>query len=120
MPGAVMLAAAPALAAPAVSPVTPVPAPLAAVATVAAVAAVTVAAVTVAAAEILAGRLALDDFHWHERQLAAVVDLADLDLQLIADFNHVIDVLDPHAAVELADLGNVQQPVLAGQQRHEG
>src|SRR5258708_27497305 len=119
---------APALTTSASPPATPVPAlaaiatfisPVAAAITVATIPAVTTP-VAIAAAEVLAGRLALDDFHWHERQLAAVVDLADLDLQLVADLDHVIDVLDPYAAVQLADLGDVQQPVLAGQQRHEG
>src|SRR5258708_13613341 len=112
---------APALTTSAFSPVTPVPA-LAAIATVispvaAAITVATITAVTtpvaIAAAEVLAGRLALDDFHWHERQLAAVVDLADLDLQLVADLHHVIDVLDPYAAVHLASLVAVQHPALA-------
>src|SRR6266849_9589672 len=99
------------------APLTPVPAPPATVATIIAPVTAPVAPVTVAAAEILAGRLALDDFHRYERQFAAVVDLADLNLELVADLDHVIDVLNPHATVQLADLGDVQEPVLAGQQR---
>src|SRR5258706_4158594 len=87
------------------APLTPVPAPPATVATI--IAPVT-APVAVAAAEILAGRLALDDFHRYERQLGAVVDLADLNLELVADLDHVIYALDPHASVQLADLGDVQ------------
>src|SRR5690348_17565358 len=47
------------------------------------------------------------------------VNLADLDLDLVADVHHFIDVLDPLAAVQLADLRDVQQAVLAGQQRDE-
>src|SRR5215471_7576548 len=90
-----------------------------------AVAAVTVTTVAVAvtaagsAAEVLAGRFPLHDLDRDERQLAAVVHLADLDLDLVADLDHVVDVLDPGAAVQLADLGDVQQAVLAGQQRDE-
>src|SRR5258706_9602402 len=96
------------------APLTPVPAPPATVATIIApvtapaAAAPVAAPVAVAAAEILAGGLALDDFHRYERQLAAVVDLADLNPDLVADLDHVIDVLDPHATVQLADLGDVQ------------
>src|SRR6201999_1926382 len=92
-------------------------------------AAVTVTAVTaravltpaagLAAAEVLARRLALDHLDGNERQLAAVVDLADLHLDLVAHVNDVLDVLDPPAAVQLADLRDVQQAVLAGQQRKE-
>src|SRR5580693_1363956 len=72
-----------------------------------------------AAGEVLACRLTLDDLDRNQRQLAAVVDLADLDLDLVADVDHVVDVLDPPAAVQLADLGDVQQAVLARQQAHE-
>src|SRR6266852_1009881 len=64
--------------------------------------------------------LALNDLDRDERQLAAVVDFTDLDLDLLADLDHVIHVVDPHATVQLADLRDVQQPVPAGQQRHEG
>src|SRR5215468_5439343 len=73
----------------------------------------------VAAGQVLACRLALEHLHRDQGQLAAVVDLADLDLDLVADVDHVVDVLDPLAAVQLADLGDVQQTVLAGQQRQE-
>src|ERR1700728_3354840 len=72
-----------------------------------------------AAAEVLPCRLALDHLDRDQGQLAPVVDLADLDLDLVADVDHLVDVLDPPAAVQLADLRNVQQPVLAGKQRHE-
>src|SRR6185437_2565697 len=72
-----------------------------------------------AAAQVLARRLALDDLDGNERQLAAVVDLADLHLDLVAHVDDVLDVLDPLAAVQLADLGDVQQAVLAGQQGQE-
>src|SRR4029077_6207033 len=76
-------------------------------------------AARVAAGEVLAGRLALHHLDRDQRQLAAVVDLTDLDLDLVADVHHVVDILDPPAAVQLADLGDVQQAVLAGQQRDE-
>src|SRR5271156_4177734 len=72
-----------------------------------------------AAGQVLAGGLALDNLDGHQRQLATVVHLADLDLDLVADVHHVVDVLDPPAAVQLADLGDVQQAVLAGQQAYE-
>src|SRR5690606_18216339 len=48
--------------------------------------------------------------------LAAVVDVRDLHLDLVADVEVVLDLLDPLA---VADLGDVQQAVLAGQQRDE-
>src|SRR5690242_14267324 len=77
------------------------------------VAAVTVTAVPVAAvtatgpaAEVLAGRFPLHDLDGNQRQLAPVVHLADLHLDLVADLDHVVDVLDPGAAVQLADLGD--------------
>src|SRR5436190_23305821 len=82
-----------------------------------------VAAVTAtrraSAAEILARGFPLHDLDGDERQLAAVVHLADLHLDLVADLDHVVDVLAPGAAVQLTDLGDVQQAVLAGQQRDE-
>src|SRR5262249_24706675 len=53
------------------------------------------------------------------RQIVAVFDLADLDLDLVANLDDAVDVLDPGTAVQLADLGDVQQAVLAGQQRDE-
>src|SRR5689334_19350248 len=60
---------------------------------------------------------ALDDRD--QRQLAAVVDLADLDLDLLADRDDVLDVLDPLAAGQRAQLADVQQAVLAREQRDE-
>ena len=39
-----------------------------------------------------------------ERQLAAVIDLRDLDLDLLAHAQDVLDVLDALALVELAQL----------------
>src|SRR5579864_6499990 len=73
----------------------------------------------VAAGQVLAGRLALHHLDGYERQLAPVVDLADLDLDLVADLHHFVDVLDPLAAVQFADLRDVQQAVLTGQQADE-
>src|SRR6476469_522529 len=67
---------------------------------------------------LLTGLGALDDRD--QRQLAAVVDLADLDLDLLADRDDVLDVIDPLATGEGAQLADVQQAVLAGQQRDEG
>src|SRR5690606_1011943 len=64
------------------------------------------------------GRSLLLD-HGVERELAARVDLADLDLDLLADGQHVLDVLDALAAHELADLADVQQTVLARGERDE-
>src|SRR5262252_8514977 len=86
-----------------------------------------IVAVTVAGAPFAVRRgarrgrrgLALDDLHRDQRQLAAVVHLADLHLDLVADLYHIVDVLDPGTAVQLADLGDVQQAVLAGQERDE-
>src|SRR4029077_4544094 len=49
----------------------------------------------VAAGQVLTGRLTLDDLDRHQGQLAAVVDLADLDLDLVADVDHVVDVVYP-------------------------
>src|SRR5690554_3972857 len=54
-----------------------------------------------------------------ERQLAAVVDLGDLDLDLLADAEHVFDVLDPLATRKLADLRDVEETVAARHERHE-
>src|SRR6516164_789228 len=93
-----------------------------AVAVAVAVATVRVAAVTAARASVLGAagcRFPLHDLDRDQRQLAAVVDLADLDLDLVTDLDDVVDVLDPGAAVQLPDLGDVQQAVLAGQQRDE-
>ena len=50
-----------------------------------------------------------------ERDLAAIVDLDDDDLDLVAHVEDVLDLL--HAA--LGDAGDVQQAVLTGQQVHE-
>src|SRR5690606_34323928 len=49
--------------------------------------------------------------HRLERQLAAVVDLRDAHEDLLADTEHVFDVLDALATGELADLADVQQAV---------
>src|SRR3954452_7477314 len=57
--------------------------------------------------------------HRHQRQLAAVVDLGDLDLELLADRDDVLDVVDPLAAGQGTQLADVQQAVLAGQERDE-
>ena len=54
--------------------------------------------------------------HRHEADLAALVDLLDLDLQLVADVDDVLDLADALAVAELAD---VDQAVLAGQQADE-
>ena len=51
-----------------------------------------------------------------QADLAAVVDLGDLDLELVADVDDVLDLADPLAA---AQLGDVHQAVAAGQQRDE-
>src|SRR5262249_53279973 len=48
--------------------------------------------------------------------LAALVDVGDLYLDLVADVEEVLDLLDPLAVTHL---GDVQQPVPAGQQRDE-
>src|SRR5690606_40040475 len=68
---------------------------------------------------LLLGGLLLDDLDGDERELAALVDLGDLHLDLLADVHDVLDVLDALAAVQLADLGDVQQAVLAGHERDE-
>src|SRR4051794_27861325 len=60
----------------------------------------------------------LDD--WDQRQLAAIVDLADLDLDLLADRDDVLDVLHPLATHQGAELGDVQQAVLAREEGDEG
>lgn len=49
-------------------------------------------------------------------ELATIVDLGDLDLQLLSHRDDVLDGLDTLAIVELAHLRDVQQTVLAGQQ----
>ena len=55
-----------------------------------------------------------------QAQLAALVDLGQLDLDLVPDVEDVLDVLHALAADEPADLGDVEQAVLAGGQRDEG
>src|ERR671912_200124 len=67
-------------------------------------------------AAVLVGRL-FD--HGLERELAAVVDLRDLHEDLLTDVEHVLDVLHALAAGELADLADMQQAVLAGEERDE-
>src|SRR5690606_17803188 len=51
-----------------------------------------------------------------EVDLAAVVDVADLDLDLVADAEDVLDAVD---ALAVAHLRDVQQPVAARHQRDE-
>src|SRR6476620_1485646 len=48
-----------------------------------------------------------------QADLAATVDINDLDLQLLADLDNVLDLVDPLALTELAD---VDQAILARQQ----
>src|SRR5260221_13237415 len=127
LPGAEMISAAVAVAVSAPVPVAvsaPVPVAVAgpvtaAVTAVAAAVPAVARAVIVVPAQVLAGRLALHDLDRDQRQLAAVVHLADLDLDLVTDLDHRVNVVDPRAAVQLADLGDVQQPVPAREQRHE-
>src|SRR5690606_24651294 len=52
-----------------------------------------------------------------EVHLAPAVDLGDLDLNLVADVEVVLHPID---ALAVADLGDVQQAVPAGQERDEG
>src|SRR5699024_8630622 len=51
-----------------------------------------------------AGRLVLDHLDRDQGQLATVVDLTDLDLDLLADADDVVEVLDPLTTVQLTDL----------------
>src|SRR5215218_4023085 len=53
----------------------------------------------------------------HEADLAAGVDVGDLDLQLVTDVDDVLDLADALAAAQLAD---VHQAVLAREQGDEG
>src|SRR5690606_28188350 len=53
---------------------------------------------------LLLGGLLLDDLDGDERELAALVDLGDLHLDLLADVHDVLDVLDALAAVQLVAL----------------
>src|SRR5918994_6715214 len=57
--------------------------------------------------------------HRCERQLAARVDLLELDLDLLAHGEDVLDGVDPLASDELAHLRDVEKPVLARQKRDE-
>ena len=59
-------------------------------------------------------RLFLDD--GDQRELAPVVDVVDLDLDLLPDADDVLDVVDAVATGQRPQLGDVQQPVLAGEQ----
>src|SRR3954453_16319218 len=68
------------------------------------------------------GRLAVACGRLDDRlqaDLAAVVDLGDLDLDLLPDADDVLGVVDPLAAGEVLHLADVQQAVLAGGQRDE-
>src|SRR4051794_31083438 len=51
-----------------------------------------------------------------QADLAAVVDVGDLDAELVAHVDHVFDLVDPLAVAQLRD---VHQAVLARQQRDE-
>src|SRR5699024_2934070 len=62
-------------------------------------------------------RLVLDH---GEGDLAAGVDLADLHLDLLTDLGDILDVVDPLAVVQLPQLGDVEQAVLARGERDEG
>src|SRR5699024_2170709 len=64
---------------------------------------------------VLVGRVVLA--YGSEAVPAAVVELRDLDLDLVPDVDHVLHLA---VALALAELGDVDQPVAAGQQRHEG
>src|SRR4029079_6188895 len=52
-------------------------------------------------------------------ELAARVDLADLDLDLLPDGQDVLDVLDALATHQAAELRDVQQTVVAVRERDE-
>src|SRR5258705_139460 len=54
--------------------------------------------------------------HQDQGDLAPFVDIGDLDPQLVADVDDVLDLRD---ALALAELGDVHQAVTPGQQRHE-
>src|SRR5262245_36344360 len=54
--------------------------------------------------------------HERERELASVVDVVDAHAHLVAEAQHVLDLVDALAPTELRD---VQQAVLAGQHVHE-
>lgn len=55
-----------------------------------------------------------------ERKLSTVVDLGDFHLDLLAHGNDVINVVHALAVGQLAELGDVQEAVLARGQRYEG
>src|SRR6266700_5580228 len=52
----------------------------------------------------------------HQADLAALVDVGDLDLELVADLHDVLDLAD---ALALAELADVHQTVAAREQRDE-
>src|SRR5664280_3138781 len=54
--------------------------------------------------------------HGDERELATVIDLGDLDLELLADRQDVLDVLHAGSAGVRPELRDVEQAVLAGEQ----
>src|SRR5215203_18688 len=54
--------------------------------------------------------------HRNQRQLAAIINLIDLDLNLLSDAEHILNILNPLATCEWTQLGDVQQTVLARQQ----
>src|SRR4051794_26741492 len=56
----------------------------------------------------------------HQRELAPRVDLGNLHLDLVADLDDVLDVVDPLATGQRAQLRDVQQTVLAREQGDEG
>src|SRR5690625_3156751 len=69
---------------------------------------------------LLGGRLLRLVDYRVQRQLAARVDLGQLDLDLLADVEDVFDVLHALATDEAPDLRDVQEAVLTRRQRDEG
>src|SRR5699024_1270867 len=65
---------------------------------------------------VVRGRI-LALLHGDQADLAAVVDVGNLHLDLVADVDDVLDLADAFAVAELRD---VDETVLAGNQRHEG
>src|SRR5215207_3648523 len=57
--------------------------------------------------------------HRNQRQLAPIVHLVDLHLDLLTDADHVLHVVHARTTRERSQLGDVQQAVLAGEQGHE-
>src|ERR671910_781861 len=57
--------------------------------------------------------------HRNQRQLAPIVHLVDLHLDLLTDADDVLHVLHASATRERPQLGDVQQAVFAWEQRHE-